>query len=90
MDFNESRTIPGFNEYELVQIRDVEPSCVGPCYFVLFTFLMGAQFYKSYVDKFCIVQNYKIRKIISTRYNLLAPQYVQMYAPMAPALNLGK
>lgn len=88
MDFSETREIPGFHTHNLVQIGDYHPGGVSACLYVLWTFLMVAQFYKRYVDSFCVFQNYKIRKIISTRYNLLLPDYGQQYAQISPALNL--
>ena len=88
MDFTETRDIPGFHTHNLVQIGDFHPSGVSSGLYVLSTFLMVAQFYKRYVDSFCVFQNYKIRKIVSTRYNLLLPDYGQQYAQITPALNL--
>ena len=49
---------------------------------------MMAQIYKKYVDSFCIYQTFKIRKLISTRFNLLSPLYNEQYKQIAPALNL--
>ena len=88
MDFTESRDIPGFNKYELVLIKENEPCFIGSFYYVIFTLLTFGQFYKMYVNSFCINQNYKIRKLISTRYNLLEPQFEQKYQIMTPAINL--
>ena len=88
MDFHEFRDIPGFHTHNLVQIGDYHPAGVSVGLYVLCTLLTVCQFYKRYVDSFCVFQNYKIRKLISTRYNLLLPDYVQQYAPITPALNL--
>lgn len=89
MDFTESRNIPGIVEYNLIQISDYSPPCVNLCIYILLTFLTFAQPYKSYVDSLCVPQKYKIRKIVSTRYNLLEPQYVQQYQSITPALNIN-
>lgn len=88
MDFSENRDIPGFNQYELVTLKSDEPPLVGSGYFVLFTLLTFAQFYKLYIDSFCIHQSYKIRKLVSTRYNLLDNQHQEQYQSLSPALNL--
>lgn len=88
MDFHEFRDIPGFHTHNLVQIGDYHPAGVSVCMYVLWTLIPFCQFYKRYVDSFCVFQNYKIRKLVSTRYNLLLPDYVQQYAQITPALNL--
>ena len=88
MDFNEYRTIPGFKSDHILQIGDFKPSCISSCKYVLWTLLMMAQIYKKYVDSFCIYQSFKVRKLISTRFNLLSPLYNEQYKQIAPALNL--
>ena len=88
MDFDETRTIPGFHTENLVQIRDYHPSGVSSGLYIASCFLMFCQFYKRYVDSFCVFQNYKIRKIVSTRFDLLQPTYCQQYSQITPALNL--
>ena len=88
MDFDETRTIPGFHTENLVQIGDYHPSGVSSGLYIASCFLMFCQFYKRYVDSFCVFQNYKIRKIVSTRFDLLQPTYCQQYAQITPALNL--
>ena len=50
--------------------------------------LTFCQFYKSYVDSFCINQKYKVRKIVSTRYDLNQPVYQEKYLQLIPQLNL--
>ena len=89
MDFNETRSIDGFHEYNLVQIGDYVPPDISAGRYLLFTFLMAVQFYKKKIDNLCVLQNYKIRKLVSTRYNLLLPDYSQQYASICPALNMN-
>jgi hypothetical protein len=87
-DFNEKRTLRDYKKYNLVQIGNGIPKNVGKCYYALSVFLLYCEFYKRFIDNFCINQHYKIRKIISTRYNLLSQQYVVMYQQLVPSLNL--
>ena len=87
-DFSEKRTLRDFKKYNLVQIGNGIPKNVGKGYFALSVFLLYCEFYKKFIDHFCINQHYKIRKIVSTRYNLLAEQYVVMYQQLVPSLNL--
>jgi hypothetical protein len=88
MDFNETRYIPGMEKHNLVKIGNEDPSSVAIGWYILFVILTFGQFYKQYVDSFCVFQNFKIRKLVSTRYNLLEPQFIQQYQPLMPALNL--
>jgi hypothetical protein len=89
MDFHEKRNINGFNENNLVQICDTKPKCFHCGYYVLWTIIPFVQFYKRYIDSFCIHQSFKIRKLISTRYNLMNEQYVNQYSHMSPAININ-
>jgi len=54
----------------------------------VFTLLSFCEFYKIYINSLFVYQVYKIRKIISTRYNLNEPLYSQKYSQLAPQLNL--
>lgn len=88
MDFHEYREIPGMKEHNLVQISDYRPCGISPLIYFISALLTVCQFYKYYVDAQSVYQHYKIRKIVSTRYNLMEPQFAQMYASFAPALNV--
>lgn len=87
-DFHETRTLKDFKKYNLVQIGEGIPPYVGKCYFALSVFFLYSEFYRRYIDRFCVKQHFKIRKIVSTRYNLLDQQYFDMYQQLTPALNL--
>ncbi len=76
--------IPGMKGYNLVKIGTSTPKCFGTCWYVLSVFLPLGGFYRKYVDSLCIYKKFKIRKLISTRYNLLEPQYIQKYQPLMP------
>ena len=88
MDFNERRTIPGLIQYNLIKIGQNEPCSVNLFWFILFSLLGICEFYKIYINKFFVYQKYKIRKIISTRYDLNQPDYENKYSQLAPQLNL--
>ena len=49
---------------------------------------MLGEIYKCYVDKYCIAQHFTIRKIVSTRYNLLEENNHIKYNNMNPMLNI--
>ena len=75
MDYRETRTVPGLNNFNLVCIRNEEPCGINICMFILFTILPFAEFYKCYINSYCLDQSFKIRKLISTRYDLNQDQY---------------
>ena len=86
MDTRESTTLSDFNEYNLVSIGNEKPPCVSLFYFVLLTFLGFVQFYKWYVESYCITQNYKIIKEISTRRNLNAHEFNPIFNEFMPQI----
>ena len=88
MNFNERRTIPNWHEYNLVQISNYKPGSVNVCLYILSIFFLFCELYKNHIDSFCINQSFKVRKLISTRYNLLLPEYMTNYNQMMPCLNL--
>ena len=88
MDFSEKRIVPGLVRHNLVKISDKNPCTVNFFWYLVFTIIPLCQFYKSYVNLFCVNQSYKVRKIVSTRYDLNQPVYVEKYSRFVPQLNL--
>ena len=88
MDFNETRTINGLIHHNLIKIGQNDPCIVSFGWFSIFTLLTIVEFYKIYINSFFVYQSYKIRKIISTRYNLNEPVYEEKYIKLVPQLNL--
>ena len=83
-DFRESRIIPGMNHHNLIKMTASEPCTVNYFFFLLFTILTFSEFYKAYVNSFCVYQKFKVRKLVSTRYDLNQP----VYQGFVPQLNL--
>lgn len=88
MDFNESRSIPGLVHHNLIKIGENDPCIVSFGWFFIFTILTVSEFYKIYINSFFVYQKYKIRKLISTRYDLNEPLYANKYTDFVPKLNL--
>jgi hypothetical protein len=87
VDLSERRHIPGLNQFNMVRISNVHPPCVNKWMYLLFVFILPlVEFYKMYVEQFCINQDYKIKKVISTRFNLNQPQHFEPYQHLVPAL----
>jgi hypothetical protein len=52
------------------------------------TLLTVCEFYKLYINTLFVYQEFKIRKILSTRYNLNEPANDSKYSKLVPQLNL--
>ena len=88
MDFIEIRRVPGLIHFNLIKLHDDEPFYANYFFFMLFTILTLADFYKILFNSICVFQSFTIRKIVSTRYDLNEPVYQQKYLPLVPQLNL--
>ena len=84
----EIKKIEGLKHHHLIKFQNNDPPCFGFWWFFLFTFLTGGQFYKWYVSSKCIYQNFTLRKLISTRYNLSSEEFNEKYERFNPQLNL--
>ena len=84
MDFSEKRYIPDLKEYNLIKIGEEDPFSVNWGLFFFLTILTFSEFYKLYFNSFCVFQRFKIRKIVSTRYNLNKPEYNSL----TPQINI--
>ena len=89
-DFSENRYIPGVVEYYLVKITEEEPACVNFGLFFLLTILTFVEFYKIYMNYFSLSQEFTIKKVISTSYDLNLEEFLVKYQPVIPVLNLIK
>jgi hypothetical protein len=88
MDFEETRKVPGLISHNLIKIGQNDPCIVSFGWFTIFTLLTLCEFYKIYINSLFVYQKYKIRKIISTRYDLNEPLYSNKYSELIPQLNL--
>ena len=86
---NEEITVKGLKRHYLLKIIDKEPCTINIYFFIFFTIITLAQFYKIYLGTFCIHKKFTIRKIISTRYDLSDPEYGQNYEPMNPQISIN-
>ena len=87
MDYRETREVPGLKPYNFVCIRNQEPCGINACMFVLLTIIPLAELYKCYINSYCLDQSFKIRKIISTRYDLNVVNQ-QQYQYLVPSINV--
>lgn len=87
-EFNEKRFIPGLINHNLIKLGNSEPFLSNYFFFMLSNILALSEIYKLYFDSLCIFQRFKIRKLISTRYDLNQPQYTEKYERFNPQINL--
>jgi hypothetical protein len=85
-DYSEHTAMDGFVEFNLIKVSDIKPKCFGLCWYILFTFLTVAEFYKMYVDKFCIVQNFTLTKVVSSKRDLNQPEVFVEYQQLLPCI----
>ena len=85
-DFSQNYRLEGYAEYNLVNIGEHQSHYIGLCWLFFFTSIMLVEFYKSYVESFCIHQDYEIKKVVSTRSNLNLPDPFRPYIARVPAI----
>lgn len=88
MSTRTSSRIPGMEEHTLVKISDYLPPLFGVLWYLLFTTLTLAQFYKYYIDSFCSNQHFVIKKELSTRININDPSFDSRYKVDCPVIIL--
>ena len=84
-DFKEERTIPGFTEHNLIKLTNKDSCLINFFLFFLATLLTLGEIYTIYLNSCSIKQSFKIRKIISTRYDLNQVKYDEF----SPRLDLS-
>ena len=86
-EFSEERKIPGIIHHNLIKIGENAPFLSKYFFFILFTFLALSEIYQLYFNSLYFFQRFKIRKIISTRYDLNQPIYQEKYQALIPQIN---
>lgn len=86
MDYSEHKIMDGFIEHNLVRVSDYNPPYFGLMWYILAMCLTVVEFYKWYVDKFCIPQDFLIKKVCSSKMDLNNPQNVVQYQALFPCI----
>ena len=87
-EFQETRKIPDLVHHNLIKLGGNEPFLSKYFFFILATLLTLSELYKLYFDSLCVFQRFKVRKLISTRYDLNQPVYQEKYQQFIPQINL--
>ena len=73
--------IKDLKKYYMIKLK-TEGSDLANCFwFVIFTFLTFAEFYKLYLNYICVYQHFTLRKVISTKNNLGEDHFYEVYNP---------
>jgi hypothetical protein len=87
INISESKNVDGFETHNMVRITSTEPFGVNKFFFIIFLIILPfMEFYKIYVDLYCVHQNYKLKKIISSRYNVNSPEYAHKWEQEVPRM----
>lgn len=85
-DFTQTNRLRGYEEYNLINITNEPNPSINICYLLISTLLCVNEFYKIYVDSFCIPQDFKISKLVSSRSNLNLPDIFIPYIDRLPRI----
>eukprot|EP00826_Nyctotherus_ovalis_P037761 TRINITY_DN3472_c0_g2_i4.p1 TRINITY_DN3472_c0_g2~~TRINITY_DN3472_c0_g2_i4.p1 ORF type:complete len:393 (+),score=64.68 TRINITY_DN3472_c0_g2_i4:154-1332(+) len=88
-EYYQQNSIPHFQDSFLIQVTDQPPCCFGLGYFIFFGLLTFNAFYSTYFDCYCHKQEFTIRKVISTRADLNAPDMQSQYAYYDPRMQVA-
>eukprot|EP00826_Nyctotherus_ovalis_P039424 TRINITY_DN3792_c0_g1_i3.p1 TRINITY_DN3792_c0_g1~~TRINITY_DN3792_c0_g1_i3.p1 ORF type:complete len:155 (-),score=18.61 TRINITY_DN3792_c0_g1_i3:251-715(-) len=90
--FSEELELKGYNEYTLIKVAEYDPLCFSSFWFTFYTFLTLAEVYKLYLstilylDKYVIVRDFKIVKLVSSREDLNSEHSIQSYTGLTPCI----
>ena len=84
----EDKYIEGMKNKYFLRLQDHDPKCFNCGWFLFFTILTFAEFYKFYINSKVIFQKFKIRKLVSNRYDLSSEIFNKKYEKFNPQVNL--
>lgn len=82
----EKRKLRGFDKYNLVRVSDEGGFLISKYWYIIFTIIPIVLLYDWYFFSVCIQQEYEIKKIISTRYDLNSGENNEKYAQNIPSI----
>ena len=89
MDYKENFYVPNLKKNNLISLRDEEPGYINFFVFLLFVLIGMGEVFQSYLDYLSVEGNYKIKKIVSTRYDLNSEKCSRIYINDNPAIKFG-
>ncbi len=87
-EFSQSNRMQGYKEFNLINMDGKPHSSISAFWHVFFTFIMLVEFYKMYVESYCIRQEYKVIKLVSTKNNLNLQTVFLPYIERIPSVRV--
>jgi hypothetical protein len=78
-DYSETKTLQDWTSHSLVRVSDYQPCCYSSVWYILFVLLTLAEVYKLHINKYMAVQEFTVRKLLSTRVDLNSPEFEPKY-----------
>ena len=85
ISMSERTELPGFESHHFICIRDTEPCGINIGLYIIFTIIPLVELYKSYINSYCIDQEFTIKKLVSSKGNLNSNS---TYKSMAPSIDI--
>ena len=79
IEFVESKHIPGLKNYNLISIKNKEPTRIKIFIFIFFVILTFGELYKIYFNSFCSYQSFTIKKVVTINPYLNQNNFEQGY-----------
>jgi hypothetical protein len=86
IQLTEKALLDGFNKFNLIKVSDSEPCCINIYVFSILVLFALVIFYDLYIAYFCIYQDFIVKKLISSRYNLNSPEFDEKYLKYLPRI----
>ena len=88
-DWNETREYANYVRYNLIVFKGEECWFFQPLIYIIFVILTLGWFYELIFLFFSTGQNFTVKKIISTRYNLLDDDHSTQFSSLQPTLSIN-
>jgi len=86
MNFLEDKTINGFEEFNLIHLGEHKPYTMSKCLFIIFLIFGIIEIYKIYLNLQWAEQEFTVRKVISTRFDLNMHEFANKYSKDIPKI----
>lgn len=88
IDYFELRTYDGYSRYNLIKLKGQDSCFFKRGIYFLFILLTLGIIYYAIFNSYCLPQNFRVRKLVSTRYNLMDEEHSTKYELLRPTLSI--
>ena len=89
IDYFEIRTYDGYSRYNLIKLKGQDSCFFKKGIYMIFILLTLGLIYYAIFNCYCLPQNFRVRKLVSTRYNLLDEEHSTKYESLRPTLSIN-